>query len=51
MDLQEISEVAQEIHLNSISSKTDIKVFTGTDTLTGADVVPGFSCRAAQLFE
>ena len=32
-------------------SKTDIKVFTGADTLTGEDVVPGFSCRVAQLFE
>ncbi|MXY27055.1 hypothetical protein F4Y59_02695 [Candidatus Poribacteria bacterium] len=32
-------------------SKTDIKVFTDTDTLTGEDVVPGFSCRVAQLFE
>ena len=32
-------------------SKTDIKVFAGTDTLTGEDIVPGFSCRVAQLFE
>ena len=32
-------------------SKTDIKVFTGADTLTGEDVVQGFSCRVAQLFE
>ncbi|RKU35185.1 hypothetical protein C6496_18020 [Candidatus Poribacteria bacterium] len=32
-------------------SKTDIKVFTDTDTLAGEDVVPGFSCQVAQLFE
>ena len=32
-------------------SKTDIKVFTDADTLTGEDVVPGFSCRVAQFFE
>lgn len=32
-------------------SETDIKVFTGADTLTGEDVVPGFSCQVAQLFE
>ncbi|MCY4568745.1 MAG: Uma2 family endonuclease [Candidatus Poribacteria bacterium] len=32
-------------------STTDIKVFTGADTLTGEDVVLGFSCRVAQLFE
>ena len=32
-------------------SQTDIKVFTGGDTLTGEDVVPGFSCRVVQLFE
>ena len=32
-------------------SQTDIKVFTNADTLTGEDVVPGFSCRVAQLFE
>ena len=32
-------------------SETDIKVFTSDDTLTGKDVVPGFSCRVAQLFE
>ena len=31
-------------------SKTDIKVFTGPDTLTGEDIVPGFSCQVAQLF-
>ena len=32
-------------------SATDIKVFTCEDTLTGEDVVPGFSCQVAQLFE
>ncbi|MYA71946.1 Uma2 family endonuclease [Candidatus Poribacteria bacterium] len=32
-------------------SETDIKVFTSTDTLTGEDVVPGFSCPVAQLFK
>ena len=32
-------------------SEIDIKVFTYEDTLTGEDVVPGFSCRVAQLFE
>ena len=32
-------------------SETDINVFTGADTLTGEDVVPGFSCQVAQLFE
>jgi len=32
-------------------SETDIEVFTYEDTLTGGDVVPGFSCQVAQLFE
>ena len=32
-------------------SKTDIKVLTYKDTLTGEDVVEGFSCQVAQLFE
>ena len=32
-------------------SETDIKVFTSDDTLTGEDVVPGFSCQVTQLFE
>ena len=32
-------------------SVTDIKVFTANDTLTGEDVVPGFSCQVTQLFE
>ena len=32
-------------------SKIDIKVLTSEDTLTGEDVVEGFSCQVAQLFE
>ena len=32
-------------------SKTDIKTLTCEDTLTGEDVVEGFSCQVAQLFE
>ena len=32
-------------------SKTDIKTLTRNDTLTGEDVVEGFSCPVAQLFE
>ena len=32
-------------------SKTDIKTLTFEDTLTGEDVVEGFSCQVAQLFE
>ncbi len=32
-------------------SETDIKVLTREDTLTGEDVVEGFSCQVAQLFE
>ena len=32
-------------------SRTDIKVLTYQDTLTGEDVVEGFSCQVAQLFE
>ena len=32
-------------------SKSDIKTFTCEDTLTGEDVVEGFSCQVAQLFE
>ncbi|MXZ00683.1 Uma2 family endonuclease [Candidatus Poribacteria bacterium] len=32
-------------------SQTDIKVLTYEDTLTGEDVVEGFSCQVAQLFE
>ncbi len=31
-------------------SETDIKILTREDTLTGGDVVPGFSCPVAQLF-
>ncbi len=32
-------------------SDTDIKIFTREDTLTGDDVVPGFSCPVELLFE
>ena len=32
-------------------SETDIKTLTREDTLTGDDVVPGFSCPVEQLFE
>ena len=32
-------------------SKTDIRMLTYEDTLTGEDVVEGFSCQVAQLFE
>ena len=32
-------------------SRTDIKVLTCEDTLKGEDVVEGFSCQVAQLFE
>ncbi|RKU12259.1 hypothetical protein C6503_17635 [Candidatus Poribacteria bacterium] len=32
-------------------SETNIKVLTREDTLTGEDVVEGFSCQVAQLFE
>ena len=32
-------------------SETDIKTFTREDTLTGDDVVPGFSCPVELLFE
>ena len=32
-------------------SETDIETFTREDTLTGEDVVEGFSCQVAQLFE
>ena len=32
-------------------SKTDIKTFTIEDTLSGEDVVEGFSCQVAELFE
>lgn len=32
-------------------SETDIKTLTREDTLTGEDVVQGFSCPVAQLFE
>ena len=32
-------------------SETDIKLLTREDTLTGEDVVEGFSCQVAQLFK
>ena len=32
-------------------SETNIKLLTREDTLTGEDVVEGFSCQVAQLFE
>ncbi len=32
-------------------SQTDIKTFTIDDTLSGGEVVEGFSCQVAQLFE
>ena len=32
-------------------SKTDIKTLTHEDTLTGEDVVEGFSCQVAEIFE
>ena len=32
-------------------SETDIKLLTRNDTLTGEDVVEGFSCQVAQFFE
>ena len=33
------------------NSETDIKILTRDDTLTGDDVVPGFSCPVELLFE
>lgn len=32
-------------------SETDIKTLTRDDTLTGDDIVPGFSCQVEKLFE
>lgn len=32
-------------------SETDIKTLTREDTLTGEDIVEGFSCKISQLFE
>ena len=32
-------------------SETDIETLTRDDTLTGEDVVPGFTCPVAHLFE
>ncbi len=44
-----IEPVAQTVTV--YRSKTDIKTLTHNDTLTGEDVVEGFSCPIAQLFE
>ena len=44
-----IEPVAQTVTV--YRSKTDIKTLTHNDTLTGEDVVEGFSCPVAQLFE
>ena len=38
------------IEIDSIS-ETPIRVLGINDTLTGEDVVEGFSCQVAQLFE
>jgi Uma2 family endonuclease len=32
-------------------SRNDIKTLTANDTLTGEDVVEGFSCSVAEIFE
>jgi Uma2 family endonuclease len=32
------------------SSRTDVRVITASETLTGAPVVPGFSCAVHELF-
>ncbi len=37
--------------LTVFRSETDIELLTRNDTLTGEDVVEGFSCPVAQLFE
>lgn len=44
-----IEPVAQTVTV--YRSKTDIKTLTYNDTLTGEDVVEGFSCPVAELFE
>ena len=44
-----IEPIAQTVTV--YRSKTDIKMLTNNDTLTGEDVVEGFSCPVAQLFE
>ena len=44
-----IEPVAQTVTV--YRSKTDIKTLTHNDTLTGEDVVEGFSCPVALLFE
>ena len=44
-----IEPIAQTVTV--YRSKSDIKTLTYNDTLTGEDVVEGFSCPVAQLFE
>ena len=44
-----IEPIAQTVTV--FRSKTDIETLTHKDTLTGEDVVEGFSCPVAQLFE
>ena len=44
-----IEPVAQTVTV--FRSKTNIKTLTQNDTLTGEDVVEGFSCPVAELFE
>ncbi len=44
-----IEPIAQTVTV--YRSKIDIKTLTHNDTLTGEDVVRGFSCLVAQLFE
>ena len=44
-----IEPVAQTVTV--FRSKTDIKTLTHNETLTGEDVIEGFSCPVAQLFK
>lgn len=44
-----IEPIAQTVTV--YRSKSDIKTLTHNDTLTGEDVVEGFSCLVSQLFE
>lgn len=32
-------------------SLTDVKLLTEADALDGSDVLPGFTCRIAEIFE
>ena len=64
--MQELHEAAQEVQLlahktmtlaefleNTVTvyrSESDIEMLTREDTLTGEDVVPGFSCPVVDLF-